>query len=97
MAVQHVDWENSGVLIQSRNTLKRELERTLRQMPDVDERTRKRIEQLASSLVDKLLHDPTICLKAEAGNGHAAEYATMVRQLYRLTPRQEHTPTGGAG
>lgn len=31
MAVQHVDWENSGVLIQSRNTLKRELERTLRQ------------------------------------------------------------------
>ena len=61
-----------------------ELEKTLRRLPRLDETERQRIEALAESLVNKLLHAPTLRLKAEAGNGHAAEYAAAARYLFAL-------------
>ena len=42
---------------------------------------RQRIEAMSEALVNKLLHDATLRLKAEASNGHAAEYAAAVRHL----------------
>ena len=63
----------------------RELERTLRYLPDLDPQTREHIQHLSHSLVNKLLHEPTLRLRAEAGNGHAAEYAEAVRHLFGLT------------
>ena len=63
-----------------------EMERTLRHLMHLDEADRQRIEILTESLVNKLLHDPTLRLKAEAGNGHAAEYAAAVRHLFALSP-----------
>jgi glutamyl-tRNA reductase len=62
-----------------------EIEKTLRYLSHLDEADRKRIEVLTESLVNKLLHDPTLRLKAEAGNGHAAEYAAAVRHLFALS------------
>jgi glutamyl-tRNA reductase len=61
-----------------------ELDKTLRRLPNLDENQRKSVEFLSESLVSKLLHDLTLRLKAEAGNGHAAEYATAVRYLFAL-------------
>jgi glutamyl-tRNA reductase len=61
-----------------------ELDKTLRRLPNLDEDARECIEVLSESLVSKLLHDLTLRLKAEAGNGHAAEYATAVRYLFAL-------------
>jgi glutamyl-tRNA reductase len=61
-----------------------EVEKTLRHLPRLDETERQRIEALAESLVNKLLHAPTLRLKAEAGNGHAAEYAAAARYLFAL-------------
>jgi glutamyl-tRNA reductase len=63
-----------------------EVEKTLRRLPHLDETERQRIEALAESLVNKLLHAPTLRLKAEAGNGHAAEYAAAARYLFALDP-----------
>lgn len=61
-----------------------EVEKTLRHLSHLDEADRQRIEFLTESLVNKLLHDPTLRLKAEAGNGHAAEYAAALRHLFAL-------------
>jgi glutamyl-tRNA reductase len=63
-----------------------EVERTLRHLDHLDDADRERIEALASALVNKLLHDPTVRLKAEANNGHATEYAAAVRYLFGLVP-----------
>lgn len=61
-----------------------ELDKALRRLPNLDENERQSVEFLSESLVSKLLHDLTLRLKAEAGNGHAAEYATAVRHLFAL-------------
>ena len=63
----------------------RELVRTLRHLPDLDPETRRHIEHLSESLINKLLHEPTRQLRAEAGNGNAAEYAHTVRHLFGLS------------
>jgi glutamyl-tRNA reductase len=69
---------------------RRELKRTMRYLDDVDAETMEHIQHLSRSLVNKLLHDPTIRLKAKASNGHAANYAAAVRDLFAL----ETTTTG---
>ncbi len=61
-----------------------EVDKTLRHLPGLDETERRRIEALSEALVNRLLHDPTERLKAVAGNGHAAEYAGAVRDLFAL-------------
>lgn len=61
-----------------------EVDKTLRHLKDLNDADRRRIEALSEALVSKLLHDPTLRLKAEAGNGHAAEYAAAVRHLFAL-------------
>jgi len=63
----------------------RELQRALRYLPDLDPQTHQHIVHLSESLVNKLLHEPTQHLRLEAGNGHATEYAQMVRHLFGLS------------
>jgi glutamyl-tRNA reductase len=61
-----------------------ELDRTLRYLPHLGQTERQHIEMLAESLVNKLLHDPTLRLKAEAGRGRTAEVAAAARHLFAL-------------
>ena len=61
-----------------------EVDKTLRRLPNLTPDERQQIELFSEALVNKLLHDPTGRLKAEAGNGHAAEYAAAVRELFSL-------------
>jgi glutamyl-tRNA reductase len=61
-----------------------EVEKTLRRLPHLGEAERQRIETMTEALVNKLLHDPTLRLKAEASNGRATEYAAVIRHLFAL-------------
>jgi glutamyl-tRNA reductase len=61
-----------------------ELEKTLRQLAHLDENDRKKIEALTQALLNKILHEPTVRLKAEASNGRAEEYAAAVSHLFGL-------------
>ncbi|MGO9310433.1 MAG: glutamyl-tRNA reductase [Spirochaetia bacterium] len=58
------------------------LQRARQRLPRLDEQSWNEVEGLATSLVARLLHDPATRLRAEAGNGHAAEYAEAIRQLF---------------
>ncbi len=69
-----------------------EVDKTLRQLKDLSQADRQRIEAMSEALVNKLLHDATLRLKAEAGNGHAAEYAAAVRHLFALSTTANTLP-----
>lgn len=61
-----------------------ELNRTLRYLGDVDADTLKHIQHLSRSLVNKLLHEPTIRLRHKAAEEEADVYADAVRDLFGL-------------
>ena len=64
----------------------RELERTLRYIgEELDPDTLRHVQHLSRSLVNKLLHEPTIRLREKASNGEAEGYAETVRELFDLT------------
>jgi glutamyl-tRNA reductase len=63
----------------------RELERTLRFLgEELDPETLKHIHHLSRSLVNKLLHEPTLRLREKASNGQAIQYETAIRDLFDL-------------
>lgn len=61
-----------------------ELERTLRYLRDVDPEVLAHIHHFSRSLVNKLLHEPTVRLKEKASDNQAGEYAHAVRELFGL-------------
>ncbi|MCP4423792.1 MAG: glutamyl-tRNA reductase [Chloroflexi bacterium] len=65
----------------------RELERTLRHLGNVDPQVLEHFQYLSRSLVNKLLHEPTIRVKQEASNGRAAAYVATARHLFGLEDR----------
>jgi glutamyl-tRNA reductase len=68
----------------------RELERTLRYLgEDLDPETLRHVQHLSRSLVNKLLHEPTIRLRQKATNGEAEVYAATVRDLFNLSPESD--------
>lgn len=62
----------------------RELERTLRHLGDVDPQVAAHLQHLSHSLVNKLLHEPTIRVKEQASNGRSAAYVATARHLFGL-------------
>ncbi len=62
----------------------RELQRTLRFFENADQETLERFQLFSRSLVNKLLHDPTVRLKEVAANGEVELYADAVRHLFSL-------------
>lgn len=67
----------------SRQEAERTLRRLLHEHPD-DERLRQEVERLASRIVAKLLHEPTVRLKARAVNGDGACFVHALAELFRL-------------
>ncbi len=64
---------------------RQELDRALRFLgEELDPETLKHVEHLSRSLVNKLLHEPTLRLREKATNGEAAYYETAVRDLFAL-------------
>jgi glutamyl-tRNA reductase len=74
---------------QAESIREQELERTLRDLGDVDPETADRIEHLSRALVKKLLHEPTVRLRARAGEGDADEVAAAVRELFGLAASRD--------
>ncbi|MCB9418216.1 MAG: glutamyl-tRNA reductase [Ardenticatenaceae bacterium] len=69
----------------------RELERTLRHLGDVDPQVAVHLQYLSRSLVNKLLHEPTIRVKEQASNGRSAEYVATARHLFGLEEAREES------
>jgi len=59
-----------------------ELQKALNKLGDVDARTEKIVRALASNIVNKLLHAPTVALRTEAGDKEGL--IDLVRRIYRL-------------
>ncbi len=75
------------------------LERMRSRVPQLDDASWAHIERLSLTLINKLLHAPATRLRAEAGNGHAREYAQALRYLFDLPegerlPEDERLPEG---
>ncbi len=65
------------------NIRQREMERTLRNLGQIDDATFSHIQKLSQALVNQLLHEPTLYLKEKAVKGKAEEVAT-VREMFGL-------------
>ncbi len=61
-----------------------ELEQALRKLPSDDPAVAEQMSRLVHRLVNKLLHDPTLRLKAQAAQGNAEPYAHALQELFAL-------------
>lgn len=62
-----------------------EVDRTLRDLGDVEPETAERIDRLSRALVKKLLHEPTVRLRQRAGSREADEATATIRELFGLS------------
>jgi glutamyl-tRNA reductase len=67
-----------------------ELEKTLRRLSHLPAEDRAAVEALTRSLLNKLLHTPTVRLREAAGNGRGTTVLDTVRYLFEL----DHEPAG---
>jgi glutamyl-tRNA reductase len=75
----------SALRKQAESIRSRELARALKDLGDVDPAVAARMEHLSRTLVKKLLHDPTVRLRARAVEGDPAEVADTVRELFGIS------------
>ncbi len=61
-----------------------ELERMLHNLGEVDASTLQQLQLFSRSLVNKLLHEPTIRLKSKASHDDAKQYVTALNDLFDL-------------
>ena len=61
-----------------------EMERSARWLGGLEAEERSRIEWLAASIVNKILHDPIIGLKEESREKDELQYVAAVRRLFKL-------------
>lgn len=76
-----------------------EMKRNSEEFERLDPEGQERISRMVNRIVNKLLHEPTVRLKAAAANGNGVEYADALRDLFALetsgvseskTPGPEH-------
>ncbi len=60
-----------------------ELQRLFNRL-DLDERERNLVNTMSHRLINKLLHEPTLCLKHETRQGNGDTYITTTRRLFAL-------------
>lgn len=61
-----------------------ELEKAIRRIPNLAPDTQQHINALTKSIVNKILHSPTVRLREEASGPHAVDYAEITRGLFGL-------------
>lgn len=61
-----------------------EMEKTLRYLGDIDPQAMEHIQHFSRSLINKLLHEPTVRLRQAALEDEADEYVGAVRDLFGL-------------
>jgi glutamyl-tRNA reductase len=88
----HLAWERSrraapvitALRQQAESVAQAEVERALRRAPELEEREQEIMRELAHRIVAKLLHAPTVTLKARAARGEHVEYLHAARKLFAL-------------
>ena len=73
-----------GLQEKAESIRKRELARTMKSLKHLDEKDKKAIEKLTSSLVGKILHDPIIFLKKGAETENREEILFVISKLFSL-------------
>jgi glutamyl-tRNA reductase len=63
-----------------------EVKQALHRLAGLPERDQQVITRLAHRIVNKLLHTPTICLKAQTTHQNNCDYARVVQDLFALEP-----------
>jgi glutamyl-tRNA reductase len=71
--------------LEAESIRRRELERTMRHIGEVDSDTMEHIQHLSCALVNQLLHRPTRKLRQEAGHDNSAGYVAVVEELFDLS------------
>lgn len=61
-----------------------ELEKTLNQIPDLTPEIREKIKGMSHSIVNKILHNPTVSLRENSDNERVDELSFMVRELFGI-------------
>ncbi len=69
---------------QAEEIRQRELQKALPRMGELSDRQRSALEALTVGIVNKMLHQPTVRLKARGGNGTGANYVQILRDLFAL-------------
>ena len=73
-----------GMRRKANDLARAELEQALRKLPTDDPAVAEQMSRLAHRLVNKLLHEPTLQLKAQAAQGNAEPYARAIQALFSL-------------
>jgi len=63
-----------------------ELNKALAKLGPLDERQRRIVETLSTSITNKLLHTPTVNLKRSSRQERLRDYVQLVRYLFELDP-----------
>ncbi len=66
------------------NIRQTEMERMLNNLDEVDEKTLQQLQYFSRSLVNKLLHEPTVRLKSKASHNEADSYVEALSDLFDL-------------
>jgi glutamyl-tRNA reductase len=68
----------------SEKVIEEEIEKSLSWTRNLTEEEREKIRILASSIANKILHDPITSLKEESQNSGADPYVAAIKKLFRL-------------
>ncbi len=90
-AAQFLEWLSSLSVVSTIKALrghveqlrKQELEQLFNRL-SMDDKERKLVAKMSHRLINKILHDPTLCLKKEAAHGNGAAYTSALNQLFSL-------------
>ena len=74
----------AGLRQKAETIRRREVARTMRHIGEVDEETLQHIQHLSRSLVNQLLHEPTLRLREEANGERPDALSEVVRDLFNL-------------
>jgi len=72
-----------------------EVAKALSALGTVDPKTRKVVESLAASILNKVLHSPISSLKREVDGRNPMEMVTAVREIFDLPDEQAQEEPGG--
>jgi len=61
-----------------------ELDKALGRLPGADEETRRVMEALSQSIVNKVLHAPTVKLRDSSRAGHGHRFIELVSEIFGL-------------
>ncbi len=75
-------------IVEMRNRLdiirQKELDKTLKKMDHLSEEDQKQIDQMTTSIINKILHTPTVKLKKETQTQEGHHYLKAIRHLFHL-------------